>query len=117
MHLDEGEVARGSTEFIVMRSKGLVSPYWIYCLARDSDFREKAIQSMTGTSGRQRVQIDSLRNMKVRLNIKRMVEFHEAVSPFFSKIKSNQTQTLSQLRDVLLPKLMNGEIRVEIDKN
>lgn len=111
MHLGEDEVARGSTEFVVMRSKGFVSPYWIYCLARNNDFREKAIQSMTGTSGRQRVQIDELRNIKINGVRKRMSKFHDTVSPFFLKTKSNQTQvrTLIQLRDALLPKLMVGE--------
>ncbi len=114
MHLGEHEIARGSTEFIVMRSKGIVSPYWIYCLARDNDFRDKAIQSMTGTSGRQRVQMDLLKTIQVKMNEYRMNEFHGAVEPNFKKIKSNTTQikTLVQLRDTLLPKLMSGEVRI-----
>lgn len=42
--------------------------------------------------------------------------FEESVRPFFLKIKSNQTQirTLTSLRDTLLPKLMSGEVRVEM---
>lgn len=42
--------------------------------------------------------------------------FHEVVNPLFEKIKSNQTQirTLTALRDTLLPKLMSGEVRVEL---
>ena len=41
--------------------------------------------------------------------------FEESVKPFFLKIKSNQSQiqTLTALRDTLLPKLMSGEVRVE----
>lgn len=41
-------------------------------------------------------------------------KFEKEVSPYFQKIKSNQTQirTLTQLRDTLLPKLMSGEVRV-----
>lgn len=44
-------------------------------------------------------------------------KFEETVKPFFIKSKSNQTQTrtLTALRDTLLPKLMNGEVRVEIN--
>lgn len=40
--------------------------------------------------------------------------FHERISSFFSKIRCNteQTRTLEQTRDALLPKLMNGEIEV-----
>ena len=42
--------------------------------------------------------------------------FHETVNPLFEKIYTNQTQslTLTALRHTLLPKLMNGEVRVAI---
>jgi type I restriction enzyme, S subunit len=42
--------------------------------------------------------------------------FDELVSPFFKQIKANQkeSKTLSLLRDILLPKLMSGEIRVPV---
>ncbi len=49
--LHEDEVACGSTEFIVLRGSS-VSSYFTYCLARTYDFRETAIKSMTGSSGR-----------------------------------------------------------------
>ena len=41
-------------------------------------------------------------------------EYHQTIEPLFSKLKSNsrQIQTLRQLRDDLLPKLMSGEIKV-----
>ena len=48
-------VAFGSTEFIVLRSSTL-TPEFVYCLARSDDFRGTAIKSMSGASGRQRVQ-------------------------------------------------------------
>lgn len=40
--------------------------------------------------------------------------FEEQVWPYFQKMKINQNQihTLEKLRDTLLPKLMNGEVRV-----
>jgi len=40
--------------------------------------------------------------------------FHENAEQFFNKIRQNQKQIriLEQLRDILLPKLMNGEVRV-----
>ena len=42
--------------------------------------------------------------------------FHKEVKAFFDKIYTNQTQirTLTSLRDTLLPKLMSGEVRVEM---
>ena len=55
--LAEGEVAFGSTEFIVMRAKpGVSDPQFIYYLATSPSFRNVAIKSMVGSSGRQRVQ-------------------------------------------------------------
>jgi type I restriction enzyme S subunit len=58
--LAPNEVGWGSMEFIVLRPKPPLPAEFGYCLARDPDFREFAIQSMTGTSGRQRVQPEAL---------------------------------------------------------
>ena len=55
--LADGEVAFGSTEFIVMRARGGISdPQFVYYLATSPAFRNVAIKSMVGSSGRQRVQ-------------------------------------------------------------
>ena len=55
--LGNDEVGFGSTEFIVMRSKpGISDSYFIYYLAISPSFRNIAIRSMVGSSGRQRVQ-------------------------------------------------------------
>jgi len=114
MCLEDGEVALGSTKFIVMRPKACVSPYWVYCLARSPEFRDEAIISMTGTSGRQRVQIDSLRNVQVFYKDEVMKKFNSICQGLFAKIKENSTQisTLTALRDTLLPKLISGEVRL-----
>ena len=48
-------VAFGSTEFIVLRSRRLC-PEYVYLMARSNEFRDNAIKSMTGATGRQRVQ-------------------------------------------------------------
>ncbi len=55
--LADGEVAFGSTEFIVMRARaGISDPQFVYYLATSPAFRNVAIKSMVGSSGRQRVQ-------------------------------------------------------------
>lgn len=57
--LDEGEVGFGSTEYIVLREKkGLSDGHFLYYFSISPIFREVAILSMTGSSGRQRVQTD-----------------------------------------------------------
>lgn len=64
--LNEGEIAFGSTEFIVLRAKDELSDKdFIYYLSISPQFRDYAIKSMVGSSGRQRVQQDVLENMYI----------------------------------------------------
>lgn len=64
--LADGEVAFGSTEFIVLRAKaGVSDPQYIYYLATSPMFRNIAIKSMVGSSGRQRVQQGVLEELEL----------------------------------------------------
>ena len=55
--LNEGEVAGGSTEFNVLSAReGKTIPEFVYYLSITPAIREVVIKSMTGTSGRQRVE-------------------------------------------------------------
>ncbi|MEI0700461.1 restriction endonuclease subunit S [Brachyspira intermedia] len=66
--LEENEIAFGSTEFIVLREKENISDNnFIYYLFNTDYIRSTAIKSMTGTSGRQRVQEDVLKNTIIKL--------------------------------------------------
>lgn len=58
--LDDGSIAEGSTEFIVLCGKDPADNDFIYYLCRDPVFREYAIGRMEGTSGRQRVSWQSI---------------------------------------------------------
>ena len=69
--LPEGTVGWGSTEFMVLRSIAPVPPEFTYLLARHPEFRTHAIQSMTGTSGRQRVQSEAAGSLLVGLPSRR----------------------------------------------
>jgi type I restriction enzyme S subunit len=114
--LDEGEMAFGSTEFTVMRAEEGTSPCFVYCCARDEGFREYAISTMTGSSGRQRVQEDLLGEYAFEgFSQERMEVFHEKAAPLFNLISSNtsENRTLAETRDYLLPKLISGEIEVD----
>jgi type I restriction enzyme S subunit len=106
----------GSTEYIVMRSKRSVPPEFGYLLARDDAFREQAIRSMTGTSGRQRIQADSIATFKIVAppNSDVWDAFSCIVTLQFKSIKTNAEaiENLSQLRDTLLPKLISGKLQV-----
>ena len=64
--LDDGEIGFGSTEFIVMRAKaGISDPQFVYYTAINPTFRNVAIKSMVGSSGRQRVQQSVLEELEL----------------------------------------------------
>ena len=64
--LDDGEIGFGSTEYIVYRAiEGISDEDFIYYLVTSPIVREPAIKSMVGSSGRQRVQIDVVQNLKI----------------------------------------------------
>jgi type I restriction enzyme S subunit len=114
--LAPNEVGWGSTEFIVLRPKPPLPAEFGYCLARDPDFREFAIQSMTGTSGRQRVQPEALARYLLVIPSDDVAKaFGALVEPWFRKASASEreSRTLAALRDALLPKLIRGEIRVK----
>ena len=58
--LNEGEVAFGSTEYIVFASKDDIPSCFYYFLIRNSKFVTFALQFMNGSSGRQRVSGEEL---------------------------------------------------------
>lgn len=113
--LKNGEVGWGSTEYIVLRPKANISPFWGYLLSKTDEFRKFAIQSMTGTSGRQRVQVDQLAGFQI---VKAPDTIHNIVKMQFDSIvrklskNRNEANILIDIRDTLLPKLISGELRV-----
>ena len=66
--LDDNEIGFGSTEFIVLREKsGITDKQFVYYFAISNDFRDVAIKSMTGSSGRQRVQNEVVKEFEFLL--------------------------------------------------
>jgi type I restriction enzyme S subunit len=108
-------VGFGSTEFIVLRESKKLSSEFIYLLSRSNNFREHAIQSMTGATGRQRVHNDCFASCYFPVPPKELMnEFTEMVQPMFKSIfnLSKRNQNLKQQRDMLLPKLISGQIEL-----
>jgi type I restriction enzyme S subunit len=113
--LEAGQVGWGSTEYIVLRPKPPLPDEFAYCLARSTEFRDFAIQSMTGSSGRQRVPAESLSHFRVVAASKPVAElFAWFIQPLFARASgaTKEGHTLAALRDTLLPKLISGEMRV-----
>jgi type I restriction enzyme S subunit len=113
--LAEGQIGWGSTEYIVLRPRPPLPAEFGYCLARSDEFREFAIQSMTGSSGRQRVPAESLSHFPLPLAPHAIAEtFGRFVKPLFARAgaAARESRTLAALRDALLPRLVSGELRV-----
>lgn len=109
------DVAIGSTEFIVLRSK-TVCPEFVYLLSRTEYFRGSAIKSMVGASGRQRVQLASLEKfLFVHPDTQTLDDFRQMAYPIFKQVQTlaNKNMNLRRTRDLLLPKLISGEVDVE----
>lgn len=111
---DEHAVASGSTEFIVFRSRH-VNPWWVYCAAREDRFREHAIRSMSGADGRQRVSPECFDKFEMLRPTQEVLDqFGMMVGDSFALIEQlcHQNRKLAEARDMLLPKLMSGQIDV-----
>lgn len=66
--LNDGEVGFGSTEYMVFRAKeGIANKDYLYYLVCSPEVREPAIKSMVGSSGRQRVQTDVVKNLELEI--------------------------------------------------
>jgi type I restriction enzyme S subunit len=114
--ISEKEKGFGSTEFFVLHQKEPYLKEFVYLLAKNDDFREAAINSMSGTSGRQRADINSLKDYIIPIPPSHILQsFHFLVEPLFEKIILNQKQimTLKKVRDTFLPLLVFGKLRVE----
>lgn len=113
--LESGEVGWGSTEFIVIRPKPPLPEAFAYFLCRDPGFRSFAIANMAGTTGRQRVPNDCFANYRIAVpdaETARVFGHFAAGCLDMMRARDAESQTLAELRDTLLPKLLSGEIRV-----
>lgn len=109
------DVGFGSTEFIVLRSKTL-TPEFVYCLARSDSFREHAIKSMSGATGRQRVQEKCFEKyFFAHPDRQTLSAFSTLMQPKFRQVLTldQKNRRLRLTRDLLLPKLISGQLDVE----
>ena len=105
-----------STEFLCFKPVNDFGLATVEALFRSDGMHEKMASMVTGTSNsHQRVPPKVLMQAEVLLpaNIARL--FENVTSPFLEKRQANrkENQTLSEIRDLLLPKLMSGEIQLK----
>lgn len=102
--------------FKVMTNKeygGRIRPFLFFCFLHSS-FRERAVGYATGTTVLA-LPRDALEQHIIYLPSNELLEvFADLCEPVFAAIMSSevQTQTLTQLRDTLLPRLISGQLRL-----
>ena len=90
--------------------------YYLYYFFK-SNQGQHLIDGITGGSAQPKFNKTDFRASRIRIPSKDELEaFNKKVIPMYNKIELNifENETLAQLRDTLLPKLMNGEI--DLDK-
>jgi type I restriction enzyme S subunit len=105
-----------STEFLAYTAKAGAGRCLLFCLFSDQGFREMLHGMVTGTSkSHQRISPPSLLGREVITGAQEMFDvFEQLVAPFLKRVRENraESRTLAQTRDLLLPRLMSGEVRV-----
>jgi type I restriction enzyme S subunit len=105
-----------STEFLAFTGKHGVGRNLLFCLFSDHQFREMLQSLVTGTSkSHQRISPPDLMRREVLTGQGDTVRaFEITVSPILDRVLANraESRTLAQTRDLLLPRLMSGELRV-----
>lgn len=98
---------------IGIRAMNKISNFYLYqwLLYNQEEIRELDIGSVQPS-----IKVPHLLALQIRIPDKNILDkFDLVIKGFIDKLKSNQEQiqTLENLRDTLLPKLMSGEIRVQ----
>lgn len=105
-----------STKLMVLRSKGDISPYLIYCFLTNNDTLNQLQHLAETRSGTfPQITFNQLKDFQLVIpDNNKLKELSENIQSIYEMIFSNskENQTLTTLRDSLLPKLMKGEIEV-----
>ena len=103
----------------LIRPKNKEFSYFLYLYIQYLYKNDEFFNLENGTSGIKNLDYKYLLfelNFLLPSNVEELIKFNKEVEMYFDKINKNkhQIKTLTQLRDTLLPKLMSGEVRVEM---
>ena len=113
-NLEENAIA--STEFIVWKTFNRFEKNFLYQVATGKEFIEYCTRFATGTSNsHKRVSPDIMVGFHIPFEKTHIQKFGEIIDSIRTQVLQNneQNQELTQLRDWLLPMLMNGQVKVE----
>lgn len=102
---------------IRLRVNKKFNPLYIYLYTKTKEFRNYTDRINSETSVRPNMKVEYLTDFSIKnLSLDNQNKICQIIQPLMTKIHKNITEnhTLEQMRDTLLPKLMNGEI--DLDK-
>lgn len=105
-----------STEFIPIQTKDTELISFVFYLIDSDIFYQQALSLVNGATGsHQRFHAEDIMQIPFAWNKDAAIDFTQKANYILQKIEDNirENQTLSALRDTLLPKLMAGEIAIE----
>jgi len=106
-----------STEFLVLSPINEADRAFLYCVLTDPGFKQRLEAQVTGTSkSHQRVGPQAVLDAGiVSAPRSEMAAFRDQATPLLERILANrrEARTLAATRDLLLPRLMSGELRVK----
>ena len=108
----EIERCGGSTEFIVLRSTDHLQADYLYLLATESRLRARAASLMTGSTGRQRLSAQDLKEIPISVPTwEEQQGIVDLVGSFDGQVAALESQVVSarRLRSGVLSELLSGE--------
>jgi type I restriction enzyme S subunit len=104
-----------STEMVVWKCENKETKNFYFQLSKSQNFISYCTQVATGTSNsHKRVNPAVMMQYNIAYNKSLVLEYGKIVDPWISKIMTNKKENkkLAELRDWLLPMLMNGQVKV-----
>lgn len=102
--------------FILRTDNSKITSTYLYQLLNSKAYQLQIERQITGSTGMQMLNASNLKTLKfVVPNMSLLNEFESLVYPLFEKVVLNEkeSQELAELRDWLLPMLMNGQVTVK----
>lgn len=103
--------------FILRSDSNLIGQFYLYFYLNQVDVTEN-IQHLNTNSAQPGINQDSIKNFEIKLPPKEIVDkFNTITKEFVSLILKNSVENreLAILRNLLLPRLMNGKIKININ--
>lgn len=111
---DDNQIS--STEFVIWRSNSIFLKNFLYLIASSERFQSFCISRAAGSSGsHKRVNPKVMMNYQIPYNELFIEKYGQSIDPILKKIVilKKENKELKELRDWLLPMLMNGQVRVD----